>query len=1167
MLLALAAILCTKWDGGAFAQGTEPAVATVPESAIEEARRALERGDAAQARGEDAGVRTEAARVIELFAELSVEELTAQVASFLNRAARLAYAAKGSHEARTAWSRALQFCERTYPADDAHTAATRLNLANTLADLGDHAGARALEEAAVASFERTLPADHTNLALARTNLAKTSRQLGDFARARELLESVVASYERTLPVDHRNLLAVRLDLAVAVQELGEPRRAHEILEAVLAVYERTVPPDHIDLVRPRQLLGLCKKDLGDLDGARVLQESLVASCARTLPPDALVLLGAQHNLANTLHSLGDLGEARAIREAVLAAYARTLPEGHPELLSAKQSLAISLKVMGELQSARELEESVLEVYERTLPASHTALLHAQHNLASILEALGDLSGARALEETVLEACEANLPEGHPFLLAARVNLAGTLAKFGDRDGARALFEAVLESYERTLPAEHPNVLGVRQNLATLLEKMGDPVGARAQIEAVLAVYERTLPAEHPEFLRARQILAMVSRRIGDLQAARANLETVLAAFERTMPEDDPNRLRAQLNLATVLRESGERERALELQEIVLGIRERLLPADHPDVLLAQEHLAKTVFEMGDADRARALALDLAHRMLGRLRGVCALSPREAREAVVAEQPRLALVRCLTVEPASRDVRLARFELAETMRHVSSGSVRVGETQDAERALLQTRIAELRERLGNLVAGGPRGRTAEEFDAEVSALAMERDALERRLPEGSLRFAVIRPDELARALPESSAVVGFLRCTVGALEADSGRIGTAREVFAAHVLSPDGMLAEVELGPVHEVEGLVHAWRAALERPADRGITASEPDVDRERAAGEALRERVLDPVLELSGAGTTTLFVCLDDLLFLVPLDALPLGEERVGDRYRIVQQTSFGRLLAPRRTSVAEPGLLAVGGVDFGAEVGGDPHLWDFPSPPLGSTARSTFAPLLQTRVEVEAAALLFERAFHGEVELLTGALASKTAFRELAPGKRFVHAATHGWFAQGDVPSHLDLGTQDVLRDSLDSRDATKGFAPWTLCGLALAGANRGGDSRGRVAGILTAEELAGVDLSACELAVLSACGTNVGPLRAGAGIQSLQTALHAAGARTAITSLWKVDDAATRRLMELFYTYSWLEGIPKAEALWRAKRDLRREGHSPVDWAAWVLSGDPS
>ncbi len=110
------------------------------------------------------------------------------------------------------------------------------------------------------------------------------------------------------------------------------------------------------------------------------------------------------------------------------------------------------------------------------------------------------------------------------------------------------------------------------------------------------------------------------------------------------------------------------------------------------------------------------------------------------------------------------------------------------------------------------------------------------------------------------------------------------------------------------------------------------------------------------------------------------------------------------------------------------------------------------------------------------------------------------------------------------------------------------------------------MTAKELAGVDLSSCELAVLSACESNVGVRRAGEGIQSLKSALHTAGVRTAITSLWKVDDSATRLLMECFYTYLWIDGLRKADALWRAKCDLRADGHPLREWAPWVLSGNP-
>lgn len=131
----------------------------------------------------------------------------------------------------------------------------------------------------------------------------------------------------------------------------------------------------------------------------------------------------------------------------------------------------------------------------------------------------------------------------------------------------------------------------------------------------------------------------------------------------------------------------------------------------------------------------------------------------------------------------------------------------------------------------------------------------------------------------------------------------------------------------------------------------------------------------------------------------------------------------------------------------------------------------------------------------------------------------------------------------------------------APLALAGLALAGANA--DPSG---GILTAEELAAADLSRCDLAVLSACETNVGLSDEGAGLQSLRTALHAAGARSAVTSLWQVDDEATRELMTRFYRYLWVEGLDKADALWRAKCDLRDAGRPVRDWGAWVLSGDP-
>ena len=132
--------------------------------------------------------------------------------------------------------------------------------------------------------------------------------------------------------------------------------------------------------------------------------------------------------------------------------------------------------------------------------------------------------------------------------------------------------------------------------------------------------------------------------------------------------------------------------------------------------------------------------------------------------------------------------------------------------------------------------------------------------------------------------------------------------------------------------------------------------------------------------------------------------------------------------------------------------------------------------------------------------------------------------------------------------------------------LAGLILAGANldptRDPD---RDDGVLTATEVSSLDLSACRVAVLSACQTSLGLRRSGEGLQSLRRGFHEAGARSVVASLWKVDDAATQQLMHAFYEELWTNGCGAGEALRRAKQALKREGKGPEAWGAFTLSGE--
>lgn len=96
--------------------------------------------------------------------------------------------------------------------------------------------------------------------------------------------------------------------------------------------------------------------------------------------------------------------------------------------------------------------------------------------------------------------------------------------------------------------------------------------------------------------------------------------------------------------------------------------------------------------------------------------------------------------------------------------------------------------------------------------------------------------------------------------------------------------------------------------------------------------------------------------------------------------------------------------------------------------------------------------------------------------------------------------------------------------------------------------------------------EMVVLSACETGIGKELAGEGTLSLARAFRVAGVSNIVSSLWKVDDLATKEIMVKFYE-KLAEGMGKADALAEAKRWYRKTypNEPPSKWAAFILIGD--
>lgn len=112
------------------------------------------------------------------------------------------------------------------------------------------------------------------------------------------------------------------------------------------------------------------------------------------------------------------------------------------------------------------------------------------------------------------------------------------------------------------------------------------------------------------------------------------------------------------------------------------------------------------------------------------------------------------------------------------------------------------------------------------------------------------------------------------------------------------------------------------------------------------------------------------------------------------------------------------------------------------------------------------------------------------------------------------------------------------------------------------------LPADSIQFIDLSRLDIAILSACETNIGQYQRGEGVFSLARSFAMAGAGSVVSSQWKVNEHHTKDIFSRFYAHLGT-GKTSAAALLAARREFiaahqKELGFSPHSWAAWVYFG---
>lgn len=281
------------------------------------------------------------------------------------------------------------------------------------------------------------------------------------------------------------------------------------------------------------------------------------------------------------------------------------------------------------------------------------------------------------------------------------------------------------------------------------------------------------------------------------------------------------------------------------------------------------------------------------------------------------------------------------------------------------------------------------------------------------------------------------------------------------------------------------------------------------------------------PFEDLVAEGSTIYYVP-SQLLFQIALESLPAPDGKLlGEHYRFVRLSSARELIAYKENlrldlATEKPNVVLYGGLKYDMneeEMSKEAGEYQIPLELLAYNDKPRggveFEEVPGTKLEIDMIEKIME-SHNVKVKPFYGTKGTEESFLSLnGKAPKILHLATHGFYYTPDKAMGIKYlsGYEDAMH----------------LSGLVLAGGNTAWKGNklpeGVCDGILTAADIARLDLSGVELVVLSACKTGRGQATP-EGLYGLQRAFKKAGVKTIVMSLWNVEDAVAPEFMKVFY-----------------------------------------
>jgi CHAT domain-containing protein len=897
---------------------------------------------------------------------------------------------------------------------------------------------------------------------------------------------------------------------VLLVDLGDYFQSESFFKKALKIRESLKGKHHIDVASSLNDLGELYRHRGEYAKPEALYQRALSIRLKHAGEKNPLTAEIYKNLGELYHDQGYYKKAERFYFKAINILSEAKERANQLALAEVRTwLAMLYAEKNELVEAEVLYQLAISTRNKFLGTKHPETIDSMLGLASLYFSKGDNELSRVLAMNAKEIFQERGDTEHPDYARTIGLLAEIYYYTGLDKRAESLYQNSLEIYKQVYGADNIMTAYAYRDMGWLSANKKDFLKAKFYFNKALKIRTDTLSGKHQEVANSKQDLANVAIMQGDFQQAEILLLEALGIIEQALGVNSIDKAWLLHNLAELSWKRGNIDHAIEL----MGQAEKIQELEIRRFLSAGSERQKIAY-MNTLRRQNNFILSL--HMQGDIHN------KKAAE--------LSLATILRRKGRVIDV-LAETDIKDILPKLPV------EVQLDIKGWQQSK-----QQLSMLSLRQPESLNKEQYAEKLSGLRYKVDIMQSvfealRSKFGSINTKSINIEHVAKLIPEKYILLEFYIYTPflnSRLPSDK-KWGEKR--LAAYTLDHQGNISGIDLGDLSVIKKRFSQARKKLSTPIS--------SIKSVKHAMQALDEVLFKPLLPLLGK-TKNIFIAPDGFLNLLPFSALvnAQGEYR-SKQYQFTYLTSGRDLLSlpvmqDKRNKLTQPLIMANPSFDQTETLA-----QNYSTPQLASTRSVNlenfkFTALPHTADEARRLKKLMPTA-----SLLLGNQASEHQIKSVH-SPQILHIATHGFFLSGQSSDSWSIEQHPLLSS-----------------GLALSGANTPQHDAGQD-GILTAMELAEVDLKGTELVVLSACETGLGKTEDGHGVYGLRRALILAGSQSQLLSLWKVNDKITQQLMIAYYK-NLHAGMGRGKAIRATRHAIQKHYPHPYYWSSFIASGD--